>query len=41
MGTQRFMGTEFQPGKIKSSADGWRGCLHNSVNVLNATELST
>ena len=32
------MGTEFQFGKMKSSVDGW---LHNSVDVLNATELYT
>jgi len=37
-GSERFLGTEFQLGKMKSSEDGWWGWLQ-SVRVLSATEL--
>lgn len=40
VGNQCLMGTEFQLEKIKKiCGDGWLWCLHNSLNVLYATEL--
>ena len=45
MGSQCFVGTEFQFGKMRKSDDqGWAvgwGPLYDSVNVFNATELCT
>ena len=41
MGVPCLMGTEFQFGMRESSGNGGRCWLHNSVKVLNATELNT
>lgn len=42
VGSQCFMETEPQSGKMESSGDGWGWWwLHNSVSVPDATELCT